>query len=102
MNAPRSPRQPSLEGERLRRSLDEAQRLAEKSRREWPWHGALIISSDASDVPDGWHVCDGSTVLRSQYPRLAAALAGDVDDAEVTLPTVTAPTGFVGLVWGPD
>lgn len=98
----RPPHQPTVEGERLRRGLEDARREAKQATEAIITHGFVALWTDVAEVPEGWHRCNGGVLLRAQYPRLAAALAGAVDDAEITLPAAVAPAGFDYWVWGPD
>lgn len=101
MPVSKSPKQPTLDGERLRRDIGDARRDSTRAVEGLITHGFVALWADQAVVPDGWHRCNGGTVLRSRYPRLAAALAGAVDDAEVTLPAAVAPAGFDYWIWGP-
>jgi hypothetical protein len=97
-----APKQPAVGPEQLRRA--QAQSDAELDRKivDRIPHGAMLIFTDMTDVPDGWHLCDGRTLLRAQYPKLAAALAGAGDQDSFELPLFAAPVGFSIYVWGPD
>lgn len=99
MSAP--PRQPTLEGERLRRSLEDGRRDADRQARgTWPIGSIWLFPVDV-DPGAGWHRAEGQSLLRKQYPRLAAAYPDTGDDASFEVLAVPVPiAGTFWWVWG--
>jgi len=99
----RGPHQSTLEGERLRRSTEDVRRgVVGQVQGERPIGMMVMFPNAVTDPGPGWLRANGQTLLRSRYPRLAAAFAGSGDDATIVVTAATAPVGFRYWVWGPE
>jgi hypothetical protein len=98
------PRQPTVEGERLRRSLEDTRRRADGPPGEASRPvGSICLFAVNAEPGNGWHRANGGTLLRSKYPRLASVLPNTGDDAVITLPSVPVPVaGTFWWIWGPE
>jgi microcystin-dependent protein len=52
----------------------------------------MIVLYSGATLPDGWLLCDGSTIDTNTYDKLYAVLGSD------TLPTLTEPAPGVGYI----
>jgi hypothetical protein len=95
----RSPKQPSVEGERLRREVAEARRLASTFELTY---GTIFLFANDVDPGSGWHRCNGQSLLRERYPRLTKVLSTTGDNATIAVPTLVPPAGTFYWIWGPD
>jgi hypothetical protein len=104
-----SPRQPTVEGERLRRDVADARsKTVDQVKREIPI-GTLVLRMGLEESPgDGWHRANGTVwLLRTQYPhttRYLSEIPVASIDAAVLVPSVSAPPGGFASwwMWGPS
>ena len=95
-------RQSSDDGSRLKKDARALEEKVDKHKDEqFPIGLTVLFTGDA--VPGShWLVCNGQKVLRSTYPRLAKVIGGAaVTDAEIELPAMAPPAGFLFYLWGP-
>jgi len=62
----------------------------------------LFINDSQFGIDSGWLACDGTSVLKANYPALYAEIGGSFGETTTnfTLPSITAPAQIVTMSLG--